>query len=153
MEKESLLGYLFGLLTSLCWAISPIFINLGLQEFNSSIWGTAIGVSTAALIYLIWLLINRKKFTIKESSSSALRWQILGGVMSGLGIMSRNIALSTAPVAIVLSLASIPSLFTLFLGPLLAGSDFRERISLKLILGILTIIVGSALVITGRTGI
>jgi uncharacterized membrane protein len=153
MIKNDLLGYAFGLLTAFCWSISPIFINLGLKGLDSSIWGTAIGLSSAAILYMLWLILKQKRNPYVDMNQISLRWQILGGITGGIGIMARNIALDIAPVAIVLALSSIPSLFTLFLGPLLAGKSYREKVSGRLILGICTIILGSALIIIGRQGI
>ena len=61
MNKNELQGYLYGILTALCWATSPIFISKGLEGISSSIWATAIGLSTATLIYLIIFLWQKKK--------------------------------------------------------------------------------------------
>jgi len=152
MSEQKLKGYLFGILTALCWAISPIFIRLGLQGFPSSIWGTAIGLIVATLIYLIWLLWYQQGKVPIQKVNKAFQWQMMGGVSSGIGIMARNIALDFAPIAIVISLVQTASLFTLFLGPLIFGQNFRERISARLVFGVLAIVAGSLLIIIGRNG-
>lgn len=150
MNKSAIAGYGFGMLTALCWAISPIFISLGLQGLPSSIWGTAIGLSIAALVYLVWYFWRNTGPARVSSENNALSWQIGAGVTGGLGILARNIALDFAPVAIVISLAQTAALFTIILGPILLGAEHRERISARLVIGVLTLISGSVLIIIGR---
>jgi uncharacterized membrane protein len=152
MSEQKIKGYIFGMLTAFCWAISPIFIHLGLQGLPSSIWATAIGLTVATAIYLIWLIGFRKGYVEISRETKAYQWQMLGGVTGGIGIMARNIALDFSSVAIVISLAQTAALFTLIFGPLIFRDNFRERISIKLIVGVLSIVAGSMLVIIGRNG-
>ncbi len=150
MNEQKIKGYIFGMLTALCWAISPIFIHLGLQGLPSSIWATAIGLTVATTIYLIWFIgLQKGNFSINRDNK-AFQWQMFGGITGGIGIMARNIALDISSVAIVISLAQTASLFTLIFGPLFFKDNFRERISTKLIVGVLSIVAGSMLIIIGR---
>jgi uncharacterized membrane protein len=150
MNQEKALGYLFGALTALCWSISPIFIYQGLQGLPSSIWGTVIGVLVASILYLIWFFVSGKENTWAKPDKKYIYWQIMGGITGGLGVLSRNIALDSTRVAIVIALAQCAGLFTLFFGPLLLGKDFKERITPKLILGVIILVSGSILIILGR---
>jgi uncharacterized membrane protein len=150
IKQEKSLGYLFGMLTALCWAISPIFISQGLQGFPSSSWGTAIGLLIATIIYLLWYVWQKKWREISRPISNDFYWQIFGGIAGGLGILFRNIALETTRVAIVIALVQISSLLTLIFAPFLLGKNFDERITPKSIFGILFILIGSILIIVGR---
>jgi drug/metabolite transporter (DMT)-like permease len=150
MNQKKILGYLFGMLTALCWAISPLFILKALRGLPSPIWGTAIGLSVATLIYGTWYLWQRKWTEIQQPIGRGVYWQIFGGLVAGLGILSRNIALETTRVAIVVALAQTASLFTLILAPFLLGRNLAERVTPKLVAGVFLIIAGSILIIVGR---
>jgi len=150
IKQEKFQGYLFGMLTALCWATSPIFISRGLQGFPSSIWGTAIGLLVATIIYLLWYVGQKKWREVPRPTKNNIQWHILGGLTGGLGILFRNIALETTRVAIVIALVQIASLFTLIFAPILLGKNLTERITPKLVLGVFFIVIGSVLIIFGR---
>jgi uncharacterized membrane protein len=150
MNHKKILGYIFGMLTALCWAISSIFIFKGLQELPSSIWGTAIGLAVSTILYLFWYFMNKKWKGIPKFSRKDLNWQMIGGVTGGLGILFRNIAIETTRVAVVLGLIQMSTLFTLILAPILLGKNHNEQINRKLIFGVLSIVSGLILVIIGR---
>jgi uncharacterized membrane protein len=75
---------------------------------------------------------------------------VAAGAAGGLGIMSRNIALDTTRVAIVIGLVQLQIIITLFLGPVIQNKAEQEPITAKLIIGILLILGGSILIIYGR---
>jgi uncharacterized membrane protein len=150
MDQERTLGYLFGSLTALCWSISPIFIYQGLQGLPSSIWGTVIGSFVASSMYLFYFFVGGKGKTWAKPDKKYIYWQVMGGITGGLGVLSRNIALDSTRVAIVIALAQCAGLFTLFFGPLLLGNNFKERITPRLIFGVIILVSGSILIILGR---
>lgn len=150
MNKNEIQGYLYGLLTALCWATSPIFISIGLEGIPSSIWATAIGLSIATLIYLVMFLWQKKGKDLSRTNKKHIAWQMAAGLAGGFGILSRNIALETTKVAIVIGLVQLKILFTLILGPVILGKTDQERPTPKLIFGSLLIIGGSVLIICGR---
>ena len=150
MNTEELKGYLYGILTAMCWATSPIFIAKGLEGIPSSIWATAIGLMIATLIYLVLFLWQKKSSELSKVNKKHLLWQMAAGVAGGLGILSRNIALESTKVAIVIGLVQLQILITLILGPVILGDEDRERITPRLILGSIIIIGGSVLIIYGR---
>lgn len=150
MSSQKVKGYLFALLTALCWATSPIFINQGLQGLPSSIWGTVVGLAVATLVYLTWYLWRKKWKELKSPGKIAFRWQIFGGFTNGIGILFRNMALDTTQVAVVVALAQSAALFTVILSPFMMGAEFKERITNKLVLGVLLIVGGAVLIIIGR---
>ena len=150
MNKQETQGYIFGILTALCWATSPIFIARGLQGIPSSIWATAIGSSVATLIYLALFLWNKKRMALTKINKKYILWQIAAGLAGGLGILSRNIALETTRVAIVIGIVQLQILITLILGPIIQGKTDREKITPKLILGSALILGGTVLIIYGR---
>lgn len=150
MKSKQIQGYIFGILTALCWATSPIFIARGLKGIDSSIWATAIGLAVATVIYLVYFLIQKKGQELLKIKSKHLVWQMAAGVAGGLGILSRNIALETTRVAIVIGLVQLQILITLIIGPIIQSKADRERITPRLLAGILLILGGTILIIYGR---
>ncbi len=150
MKGKEIQGYAFGILTALCWATSPIFIARGLEGIPSSIWATAIGLAVATLIYLVYFLLQKKGQELLKANNKHLMWQITAGLAGGLGILSRNIALETTRVAVVIGLVQLQILITSILGPIIQEKDEREPISIKLLAGILLILGGTILIIYGR---
>lgn len=150
MNKQEIQGYIYGILTALCWATSPILIARGLEGIPSSIWATAIGLSVATLIYLVLFLWKKKSKALTKINNKYILWQIAAGIAGGLGIMSRNIALETTRVAIVIGIVQLQILITLVLGPIIQGKADREKITPKLVLGAALILGGTVLIIFGR---
>ena len=150
MNKEQLKGYVFGILTAICWATSPIFIAKGLEGIQSSIWATAIGLMFATLIYFGLFLLQKKWIELSGIKYKDLIWQMTAGLAGGLGILSRNLALETTRVAIVIGLVQFQILITLLIGPSILGDDDREQITPRLIFGAVLIIAGTGLIIYGR---
>ncbi len=150
MKNKEVQGYLYGILTALCWATSPIFIARGLVGIPSSIWATAIGLAVATLIYLVYFMLQKKGKELLKINNKHLMWQMAAGIAGGLGILSRNIALETTQVAVVIGLVQLQILITLILGPIIQGKADRERITTKLIVGVVLILGGTVLIIFGR---
>jgi len=134
----------------LCWATSPIFIARGLEGIPSSIWATTIGLTVATLIYLVYFLLQNKRRKLLKINKKHLMWQMAAGIAGGMGILSRNIALESTRVAVVIGLVQLQILMTLILGPILQGKADRERISAKLLAGVVLILGGTVLIIYGR---
>ena len=152
IRSEKLKGYLYGMVTALCWATSPVFIARGIEGLPSYIWGTAVGCFFASLLYLLWFFrTNYANKTHPDMPRKAVLWQIAGGAASGIGILSRNIALESSRIAVVIALAQISALLTVVLGPLIFGKNFEERITPRLIFGIVSIISGSVLIMYGQS--
>jgi len=150
MKSKKIQGYIFGVLTALCWATSPIFIARGLEGIPSSIWATAIGLAVATLFYLVYFLLQKKGQELLKINNRHLLWQITAGIAGGLGILSRNIALETTRVAVVIGLVQLQIVITLILGPIIQAKADRERITVKLLAGIVLILGGTILIIYGR---
>ena len=150
MKSKKIQGYIFGVLTALCWATSPIFIARGLEGIPSSIWATAIGLAVATLFYLVYFLLQKKGQELLKINNRHLLWQITAGIAGGLGILSRNIALETTRVAVVIGLVQLQIVITLILGPIIQAKADRERITVKLLAGIVLILGGTILIIYDR---
>ncbi len=132
------------LLTSFLWAISPVFIRLGLAELPSPLWGVAIGLSTNVIVYGILLLIRWGEWRGKIIARSALYWQFVAGIFVGLATWFRWIALDTVPVAVVTAMSrlSVPIVIALSLVML---DQAHERVNWRVWLGGMCIVAGALL--------
>ena len=95
-------------------------------------------------------MLQKKGKELLKINNKHLMWQMAAGIAGGLGILSRNIALETTQVAVVIGLVQLQILITLILGPIIQGKADRERITTKLIVGVVLILGGTVLIIFGR---
>jgi drug/metabolite transporter (DMT)-like permease len=159
LDRTAAAGYLAGLLVAACWGTSPIFIAKGLVGLPSPLWGVAVGLAAAALVYLAWLIIRRpeprvhvlKWSALPPVGRIALGWLVLSGLSLALGSVARTAALDVATVVLVLPLAQTATLWTIVLSPLLLGREVA-RITPRLIWGAALVVGGVVLVVLGQAG-
>jgi uncharacterized membrane protein len=135
-----------GLSAAFFWALSPIFIRLGLKDLPSPLLGVTIGVTASALAYSIVLLIQRKQWLNVPITSEAWVYKLIAGVLVGLSTWMRWVALDLAPVAVVLALSMISAPTVLVLSPLISGKHL-ERVTIILLFGTGLILGGALLLI------
>ncbi|HEY3209794.1 MAG TPA: EamA family transporter [Actinomycetota bacterium] len=156
IQRSRIAGYLFGVATAACWATSPILIRKGLVGLPSPLWGVTVGLTVAAVAFAMWLWIRRPGPHLRTSSGGAMDrmikvaigFQVLAGLASGLGSVARTIAIDVAPVVVVVPLVQTASLWTIVFASLILGRHV-ERVTPKLVLGAVLVVVGAALVIVG----
>jgi uncharacterized membrane protein len=135
-----------GLSAAFFWALSPIFIRLGLKDLPSPLLGVTIGVTASALAYSIILLLQRKQWMNESITSEAWVYKLIAGVLVGLSTWMRWVALDLAPVAVVLALSMISAPTVLVLSPLISGKHL-ERVTTILLFGTGLILGGALLLI------
>ncbi len=135
-----------GLTAATCYAISPIFIRLGLQGLPSPLLGVTLGVTASALGYGVFLLWQRERWISAPISGEAWIYKIIAGVLVGLSTWMRWVALDMAPVAVVLALSMVSAPIVIFLSPMVSGKQL-ERVTATLWTAT-ALIVGSALFLT-----
>jgi drug/metabolite transporter (DMT)-like permease len=136
----------FGLGTAMCWAISPIFIRRGLEEFDAPLAGVTISMLAAVGAYGLAMLVRRRQATTSSASHSATTWKLAAGVLVGLSTWMRWYALSLAPVAVVLGLALLSVPTVLVLAPLLVGRD-HEQVTRPVAVGAGLVVAGALVLI------
>ncbi len=135
-----------GLSAAFFWALSPIFIRLGLRDLPSPLLGVTIGVTASALAYSAILLFQRKQWMTEPITNEAWMYKLIAGVLVGLSTWMRWVALDLAPVAVVLALSMISTPTVLVLSPLISGKHL-ERVTTILIFGTGLILGGALLLI------
>ena len=135
-----------GLSAAFFWAISPIFIRLGLKDLPSPLLGVTIGVTASAIAYAIILLWQRGRWMGVPITSESWTYKLIAGVLVGLSTWMRWVALDLAPVSVVLALSMISAPLVIILSPLISGKHL-ERVTTILLIGTGLILVGALLLI------
>jgi len=135
-----------GLGAAFFWAISPIFIRLGLQGLPSPLLGVTVGVTASAIGYGVVLLWQRESWLGRPVTNEAWTYKLIAGVLVGLSTWMRWVALDLAPVAVVLALTMISTPLVILLSPLISGRHL-EHVTLMLWAGT-GLILGGALLLT-----
>ncbi len=135
-----------GLGTAFFWALSPIFIRLGLQGLPSPLLGVTVGVTASALGYGIVLLWQRGRWLGQPITNEAWTLKLIAGVLVGLSTWMRWVALDLSPVAVVLALSMISTPIVILLSPLISGKHL-ERVTGMLWAGTGLILGGALLLI------
>ncbi|MDR7492418.1 MAG: EamA family transporter [Armatimonadota bacterium] len=140
---------LFGLGAALCWATSPLFIRRGLADVPSPLLGVTVGLGASALAYAVVLTATARWPSWATLSRRALLAKAVAGVLVGLSTWTRWIALSLAPVGVVLAVAMLSVPTVLVLSPRVVGAQV-ERVTVRVWAGALCTVAGAlALVLRG----
>jgi len=135
-----------GLGAAFVWAVSPIFIRLGLKGLPSPLLGVTVGVTASAIGYGLVLLWQRERWLGQPIANQAWMYKIIAGVLVGLSTWMRWVALDLAPVAVVLAIMMISTPLVILLAPLISGKHL-ERVTKMLWTGT-SFILGGALLLT-----
>jgi drug/metabolite transporter (DMT)-like permease len=135
-----------GLAAAFFWALSPVFIRIGLQGLPSPMLGVTIGVTASALSYAIILLWQHQRWLGVPITHEAWAFKLIAGVLVGLSTWMRWVALDLAPIAVVLALTMISSPLVILLAPLVSGKHL-ERVTAMLWAGTWLILGGALLLV------
>jgi len=135
-----------GLGAAFFWAISPIFIKLGLAELSSPILGVTVGITASAIGYGLLLLFRRGRLIEPDIPREAWMYKLVAGVLVGLSTWMRWVALDLTTVAVVLSLSMISTPVVILLSPIISGKHL-ERVTVMLWTGTALILGGALLLV------
>jgi drug/metabolite transporter (DMT)-like permease len=138
----------FGLGAALSWAISPIFIRMGLEDLPSPLLGVTVSMVAATAAYGLTLAVGRPSGGKGFGSLEMLGYKIVAGLLVGLATWSRWIALDLTAVAVVLSLSLLSVPTVMILAPVLLGRHI-ETVTVRL-WGGAGLVVGGALLLVLR---
>lgn len=139
-------AYLLGIGVGLSWGISPIFVKLGLQSSGSPVAGAFISYLAATIILSGSLLSQRKRASLISTKNSGALWFFcLAGICSSTAHLVRYIALSMGPASVVSPLVSTSPILTILLS--FVFNRRLEVFSITVLLGIITAVAGSILLI------
>jgi uncharacterized membrane protein len=127
------------------WAVSPIFIRLGLNDLPSPLLGVTLGVTASAVAYGVILLWQRRQWMSEPIGNEAWIYKLIAGVLVGFSTWMRWVALDLTSVAVVLALSMISAPVVIVLSPLISGKHL-ERVTTVLVAGT-GLILGGALIL------
>jgi drug/metabolite transporter (DMT)-like permease len=109
-------GYLFALLSSTGYGISPILIRLALEngELAASLAGGLISYAAAALAFALMLLWPGQWRHVRALNPGAAKWFAVSGVCVSFAQMLRYMALTLAPVSVVTPIQRLSIIFRLY---------------------------------------
>jgi uncharacterized membrane protein len=133
---------IFPLATAFLWGITKIPTKIGVGITNSPILGATIESSTALIVIVVYLFLSKPKLTVNRRSFSYFS---IGAVVGSVAFLCSMYALNIGEVVTVVPLFNISPLFTILLAYFLLGG--LEKITPKLIVSAILIMIGSVLVI------
>jgi drug/metabolite transporter (DMT)-like permease len=140
---------IFGLGVAVCFSISPIFIRGGLDEMDSPLLGVTIGMVLSAIAYAIILLRRRERLNLSQVPRESLFYQLAAGLFVGASTWIRYLALTMAPVAVVLALGRVNVPVVIILSIFLVGQK-EERVTNRVWFGATLVVAGSLMLIFVR---
>jgi uncharacterized membrane protein len=110
-------GYLFALLSSTGYGISPVLVRLALEsrELGASLAGGLISYTAAALVFALALLLPGQWRHVRALDAGAARWFAVSGVCVCFAQMLRYMALVLAPVSVVTPIQRTSLVFRIYL--------------------------------------
>ena len=114
-------GYLFALLSSAGYGVSPILVRMALEDRGMafSIAGGLVSYAAATAVFVLVLLLPGQLRHVLAVNRSSARWFFVSGVVVCLSQMLRYMALALAPVSVVAPIQRLSIVFRLYFARLL----------------------------------
>ena len=144
-------GYLFALLSGLCYGTSPILVRQGLvsSDLATSVAASFISYSAATVVVCLIMLVPGAIQDVKKIDRNAGKWFLIAGLFVAVSQMLRYMALAVAPVTVVAPIGRLSSIFRVYFGWLINRE--HEVFSSRVIFGTIVSLFG-ALVLSLDTG-
>ena len=145
-------GYFWGLVCAAAFGVSPVLVRMGLGEGGprEAVAGGLTSYSAAAILVALMLLIPRNLANIRSLDSNTAKWFSATGFLVFLSQMLSYIALSLAPVTVVLPIQRTAGVFRVLFGWLINRE--HEVLGVATLIGIGISIIG-VMVVTLSTDV
>lgn len=143
-KPKYLEGYVFALLSSTGFGVSPILIRLGFEkgtDIATSVAGGLVSYVAATLVFAVILLWPGQLRHVRMVKPEAAKWFTISGVLVCLSQMFRYMALAVAPVSVVTPIQRLSILFRIYCGKVL--NPDHEVFGSKVILGTILSLLGT----------
>lgn len=138
-------AFIIGFVCGLVLGVSPIFIKLGLKDSGSPVAGALISFLAASAVLSISLVNHRRRTSIVQITGRAIALFFCSGLLSCTANLIRFVALGMAPASVAVPLFSITPVFLLVFSFLFNRK--LEIFSRPVIIGIITVVIGSILLV------
>lgn len=135
----------YALTVAVLWGISPQLIRLGLRGLESPLVGVTVGLAFTVPLHALVLTATRA-WRRGPVPAAALKWMALGGLAGALAVGAQWISFHLTSVAISITVQQLAALFVVGLVPFVFREPI-ERITIRLVGGAVTMLVGSVLVV------
>ena len=135
----------YALGAALGWGTSPLFIRWGLEGLDSPLIGVTIGLASAAALYAMVLALRLPKIG-GTAPGDATPWLVLAGVIIGGATMWQWLAFDRIEISIAITLTQVSTPVVVVGAHLVVGSEL-ERLTWRLVTGMVTVVGGSVLVV------
>ncbi|WP_114965663.1 EamA family transporter [Alkalilacustris brevis] len=146
-------GFLWGGISALCFGTSPLFIALGLGAGGSvsdGVAGVIVSYSVAGVVVLAMMIHAGGTAYMRAMDRGASGWFLLATVLVAVSQMLRYMALSVAPVSVVVPIQRLSVVFRLIFAAILNRDT--EVFDSIVVLGII-IAVSGAVALSLDTGV
>jgi drug/metabolite transporter (DMT)-like permease len=139
-------GSLLGLGTAACWSVSPLLIRVGLDRLPNPVLGVTVSMIGATIPQGIVVAIRARRGLSTPVAWDSIWLKLVAGVLVGASTLTRWEALARTPVAVVLALGLLSVPTVILVAPLLAGRH-EERVTRRITLGAVLVVVGSLVLV------
>lgn len=146
-RQDIIIGRAFAVLSALGYAVGAVLAKQGITHLTSPLTGSAVSLLAATLV--MGMIAGRRYEGNLGKKKASILFFFLAGLAAGAGALSSFIALSMAPVVIVIPIQNTYPLFALIFARIFLTK--MEKISFRLILGTMFVVGGVALITIGKS--
>lgn len=141
-------SYIYGIASSICYAMGYVVRKVGLSETNEPFFGTLLGAGVGILVYLVFALFKEKyRISVQMSFKKFQFWLILAGTSTSLGQIFYFLALSKSEISKVALITSVEVVFTIILSAIFLKKT--EDLNRNVILACILSMVGAMVLAIG----
>lgn len=144
-RRELAVGLAIPLVGALAFGWEPIYASFGFAEGTPAPVGVVVKTAAAALGFTLYLRWRGALPGAGLLRTSDVRWFVLAGLANTAFLLGYYVALSVAPVGVVLPLINTQTMFVVVLSALVMPERL-EVVTWKLVAGALAVVVGAVLV-------
>lgn len=136
-------GYIYALLSTIGFGISPILIRMALstKSIAAGIDGGFVSYAAATVAVALTLLLGGQWRSLTSIDTTSSKWFVLSGIAVGVSQMFRYMALAIAPVSVVSPIQRLSLVFRLYFGRII--NPQHEVFGGKVIWGTVLSLVGA----------
>lgn len=140
-NENVILGYAWGTVNALCWGVTPVMIRDALDGTGLGILGGTVSYSAAAIVLIFLMLVRINPSIFDQLQGRSGRWFTAGAITVFAAQMFRFLALSAAPVSLVMPLMRAGAIFVVLFA-FIINREY-ESFEGKVLLGIALSIMGA----------
>ena len=133
------------LMVASLWGTSPMLIRKGLEGLDEPVLGLTIGLGAALVLHAAGLTVAGM-WKWPKMPRATYKWMMLGGLTGAIGIGAQWVSFGLTTIAIAITVQQLATLVIVALAPVLFDAKF-EKLTPPLILGTLSMLAGSAIVV------